>query len=76
MYGLAPALVPFLVRAGVIGLATIPVAASVGQRRGDRRRILAQGRTADAQVTRLISDARSGVCRVVFSFQSACLSLR
>jgi membrane associated rhomboid family serine protease len=69
MHGLAPALVPVLIVAVVIGLASIPVAASVIQRRRDRRRILADGRTADAQIARLTPDTRSGLCQVHFTFE-------
>jgi membrane associated rhomboid family serine protease len=69
MQALNPTVVPLLTAAVVIGLASIPVAASIIQRRRDRRRILAEGKTADAHITRLIPDNRSRLCVVQFTFQ-------
>lgn len=69
MQGLTPALLPFLVMALVLCLASIPIAISVIQRRRDRRKILAQGKSAEAFITRVTPVARSGRCRVFFTFQ-------
>jgi len=68
MHGLTPALLPILIIGVVFGLASIPVTATFIQRRRDRRRILADGKTADARVVQVTSDSRSGRCRVVFTF--------
>ena len=68
MQGHAPALLPIVIMGVVLCLASIPVATTVIQRRRDRRRILAEGKTADALVTQVTPDTRSGLCRVAFMF--------
>jgi membrane associated rhomboid family serine protease len=47
----------------------IPVFAAVQQKRRDRRRIMADGKTAVATITTAIPDTRPGLCRVGFTFQ-------
>lgn len=59
MQGHAPALLPIVIMGIVLCLASIPVAHTVIQRRRDRRRILAEGKTAEALVTQVTPDARS-----------------
>lgn len=68
MHGLTLALLPLIIMGIVLCLASVPVAATIIQRRRDRRRILAEGKTAEALVTRVTSDTRSGLCRVAFMF--------
>jgi membrane associated rhomboid family serine protease len=62
-----------LVSAVLIGaflcLLGIPTVAAIVQRRRDRRRIMAEGATAEALITKVIPELRSEGCRVRFSFQ-------
>ncbi len=50
-------------------LAALAVVAAITQTRRDRRRILAEGTSAEAVITKVVGDRRSGSCRVRFRFQ-------
>ena len=66
-------LIAYLLIALVAGvflcLIGIPIIVSLTQRRRDRHRIMAEGKTADGVIMRVIPDHGSVLCRVLFSFQ-------
>jgi membrane associated rhomboid family serine protease len=47
----------------------IPLLSAGLQRRRDRRRTIAEGKTADAVIARLVPDKKPDCCRVLFTFQ-------
>ncbi len=61
-----PALIIFGALLCVFGIAIV---AGIRQRRRDRRRILAEGMSAEADIAEVITDERSDACRIRFRFQ-------
>jgi membrane associated rhomboid family serine protease len=69
VHDLIPLLTMLLVFGAIFTGVGISTYAGVMQRRRDRRRILSEGTSSDALITKVTPDRRAGACRVLFSFQ-------
>lgn len=69
MQRLLAALPSLIIFGAVLCVVSIAVITGLRQRRQDRRRILAEGTSAEAVIAEVIADARSERCRVRFRFQ-------
>ena len=70
MHLVLAALVAALPIGAVLCLLCIPIVAGIRQRRRDPFRIMSQGETAEAVITKVVPAGESDGCRVTFSFQA------
>jgi hypothetical protein len=69
MQRLLPALPSLIIFGVILCFLGIAIVAGMKQRHRDRRRIIAQGTSADALITKVEPNGRADRCRVRFSFQ-------